>query len=244
MPLLPAQSSGRSATLLLLSALILLQSGCRPVREPAPIPPGEQGAMPAASLEVPAGYTRYRVISAESEVRVLVYRDGPMARLGHNHVLSSRSLQGDVLLGNKGQEPQVSLVLPVASFSVDQTARRADEGEDFPGAVDADAISGTSKNLLSEPLLDAARFPEIRLKSQKVTGSGPDYIMAVAIEVKGQSHDLQVPVRVEQSTNQLRATGAFTVTHEQLGLIPFTVMGGLLSVRDEMRVRFRIVARP
>jgi polyisoprenoid-binding protein YceI len=110
--------------------------------------------------------------------------------------------------------------------------------------VDADAISGTSKNLLSEPLLDAARFPEIRLKSQKVTGSGPDYIMAVAIEVKGQSHDLQVPVRVEQSTNQLRATGAFTVTHEQLGLIPFTVMGGLLSVRDEMRVRFRIVARP
>ena len=187
MPLLPAQSSGRSATLLLLSALILLQSGCRPVREPAPIPPGEQGAMPAASLEVPAGYTRYRVISAESEVRVLVYRDGPMARLGHNHVLSSRSLQGDVLLGNKGQEPQVSLVLPVASFSVDQTALRAEEGEDFPGAVDADAISGTSKNLLSEPLLDAARFPEIRLKSQKVTGSGPDYIMAVAIEVKGQS---------------------------------------------------------
>ena len=130
MPLSPAQSSRRSTGLLLLAALLLLQSGCRPVREPAPSPPGEQGATPSVSLEVPAGYTRYRVVPADSEVRVLVYRDGPMARLGHNHVLSSRSLQGDVLLGDKGNEPRVSLVLPVASFSVDQTALRAEEGKE------------------------------------------------------------------------------------------------------------------
>jgi len=234
-------SSGGSAGLLLLAALLLFLSACRPVREAAPGPPAEQ---PPVGQEIPAGYTRYGVVSAESEVRVLVYRDGPMARLGHNHVLSSRSLQGDVLVGDKGQEPRVSLVLPVAGFSVDQTELRAEEGEDFPGVVDDDAISGTKKNMLSEPLLDGARFPEIRLVSRKVTGSGPDYTMTVAIEVKGQAHDLQVPVRVAQGPKELRATGAFTVTHEELGLTPFTVMGGLLSVKDEMKLRFRIVARP
>jgi hypothetical protein len=68
--------------------------------------------------------------------------------------------------------------------------------------------------------------------------------MTVAVEVKGQMHDLQVPVRVERGQNEMRATGAFTVTHEELGLTPFTVMGGLLSVKDEIKVRFRIVARP
>ena len=233
-------SSSRSAGLLLLGALLLVQTGCRPVREVAP---GPAQAPPVLS-EIPAGYTRYRVVSGESEVRVLVYRDGPMARLGHNHVLSSRLLQGDVFLGDNGQEPRVSLVLPVASFSVDQAELRAEEGKDFPGAVDEDAISGTKKNMLSESLLDAARFPEIRLTSRKVTGSGPDYTMTVAVEVKGQTHDLQVPVRVEQGTKELRATGEFTVTHEELGLTPFTVMGGLLSVKDEIRLRFRIVARP
>ena len=244
MRFLTFRASGRSAGLLLLAALLLGQSGCRPVREVPPGTPDEQGARPPVSVEAPTGYTRYRVVSAESVVRVLVYRDGPLARLGHNHVLSSNALQGEILVGDQGQEPRVSLVLPVASFSVDEAGLRAEEGEDFPGAVDADAISGTRKNLLSEPLLDAASFPEIRLTSQKVAGSGPDYTLTVAIDVKGQTHNLQVPVRVEQSTNDLRATGAFTVTHEQLGLTPFTVMGGLLSVRDEMRVRFVIVAQP
>lgn len=238
------RSSGPLAGLLLLAALLLLQSACRPVREVAPGPTTEQGARPPVSLEAPTGYTRYRVSSEESEVRVLVYRDGPMARLGHNHVLRSRGLGGDILLGDHGEEPRFSLVLPVASFSVDETGLRAEEGDDFPGAVAEDAISGTRKNMLSESLLDAARFPEIRLMSRKVAGVAPDYTMTVAIEVKGQTHDLRVPVRVEQEAKELRATGAFTVTHEELGLTPFTVMGGLLSVKDEIRLRFRIVARP
>ena len=240
MPVPGFRSSTRSAGLLLLGALLLLQAGCRPVREVAPGP----AEVPPVPTEIPAGYTGYRVVSEESEVRVLVYRDGPMARLGHNHVLSSRSLRGDVLVGDKGQEPRVSLVLPVASFSVDQAELRAEEGEEFPGAVAEDAISGTKKNMLSEALLDGARFPEIRLTSRKVAGSAPDYTMTVAVEVKGQTHDLQVPVRVEQEAKELRASGAFTVTHKELGLTPFTVMGGLLSVRDEMKLRFRIVARP
>ncbi len=230
----------RVPAILFVFALVLLQAGCRGVRESPPT----TAEKPLITQQVPAGYTRYRVVPAESEVRVLVYRDGPMARLGHNHVLSSRSLQGDILVGDKEQEPRISLVLPVSSFSVDQAELRAEEAEDFPGAVDADAISGTRKNMLSEPLLDAARFPDIRLTSQKAEGQGPDYTMTVTVEVKGQAHELQVPVRVEQGPKELRASGAFTVTHGELGLTPFTVMGGLLSVRDEIRLRFRIVARP
>jgi polyisoprenoid-binding protein YceI len=95
------------------------------------------------------------------------------------------------------------------------------------------AIAGTRKNMLSEALLDGVRFPEIRLTSRKLAGSAPDYTMTVAVEVKGQSYELLVPVRVEQGADELRATGAFTATRAQLGLSPFTVMGGLLSVRDE-----------
>jgi len=240
MPVPGFRSSTRSAGLLLLGALLLLQAGCRPVREVAPGP----AEVPPVPTEIPAGYTGYRVVSEESEVRVLVYRDGPMARLGHNHVLSSRALQGQILLGEKGQEPRVSLVLPVASFSVDQAELRAEEGEEFPDAVADDAISGTRKNMLSEALLDGAAFPEIRLTSRSVAGRAPDYRMTVAVEVKGQTHDLQVPVQVEKGAKELRATGAFTVNHAELGLTPFTVMGGLLSVRDEIKLRFRIVARP
>ncbi len=225
---------------LLLAATLVLQTGCRPVREVAP----GATAAPPVTTAAPAGYRRYRVVAAESEVRVLVYRDGPMARLGHNHVLRSQALEGDIDLGDKGQDPRISLVVPVASFTVDQADLRQEEGEDFPGVVEDTAIAGTRKNLLSEALLDGARFPEIRLTSRQLAGSAPDYTMTVAVEVKGATHELLVPVRVEQRENELRATGAFTATHVELGLTPFTVMGGLLSVRDEIKLRFRIVARP
>jgi len=229
----------RGRLLVLTIALVLSQVGCRGVRE---TPSG--AAAPQATQPVPAGYTRYRVVAAESEIRALVFRDGPMARLGHNHVLNSRSLTGDVFLGNNGESPRFSLVLPVASFSVDESALRAEEGEEFPGEVEQDAIAGTRKNLLSEALLDGANFPDIRLTSRKVAGQAPDYTVTVSVDLKGQSHELQVPVLVEQRPDELRVTGHFIATHADLGLTPFSVLGGLLSVRDEIRLRFRIVARP
>ncbi len=230
----------RARLLFLIVALVLSQAGCRAVREA----PSGAAAQPQATQPVPAGYTRYRVVAAESEIRALVYRDGPMARLGHNHVLNSRALTGDVLIGKPGEPPRFSLVIPVASFSVDDADLRAEEGEEFPGEVEQDAIAGTRKNLLSEALLDGANFSDIRLTDRKVAGQAPDYTVTVAIEVKGYSHELQVPVFVEQRADELRVTGQFTATHADLGLTPFSVMGGLLSVRDEIRLRFRIVARP
>ena len=224
----------------LLAILLVLTAGCRPVREVA----SGSTASPAVTTAVPAGFRRYDVVAAESEIRVLVYRDGPMARLGHNHVLRSQALEGKIDLGGKGQDPRISLKVPVAGFSVDDPKLRGEEGEDFPGVVEENSIEGTRRNMLSEALLDGAHFPEIRLTSQEIAGTAPDYTMTIAVVLKGETHELTVPVRVEQRAAELRATGAFTTTHAALGLKPFTVMGGLLSVRDEIRLRFRIVARP
>lgn len=220
-------------------ALALSLVGCRAVRE---APSGAAAPPPVQPL--PAGYVRYRVVPAESEIRALVYRDGPMARLGHNHVLNSRGLQGEVLLGPQAAAPRFTLVLPVASFSVDDAALRAEEGEEFPGVVDPEAIAGTRRNLLSEALLDGANYPDIRLMGGSLAGQAPDYTVTLAVDVRGRSHELQVPVLVEQRAEELLVTGQFTATHADLGLTPFSVMGGLLSVRDEIRLRFRIVARP
>lgn len=240
MPLPRRPGFQRPSTFLIIGAFLLLQVACRPVRE---LPP-EAPQVPATHEPIPAGYTRFRVIPAESEIRALVYRDGSMARLGHNHVLNSRSLSGDVYMDAQGHDARFTLVLPVASLNVDNPDLRTEEGEEFPGAVAPGAIEGTRRNLLSDALLDAARFPKIRLTSRGVAGAAPDYMVTMAVEVNGRTHELTVPVLVERKPDSLLATGHFTVTHGELGLTPFTVMGGLLSVRDEIRIRFRILARP
>ncbi|MEO8224333.1 MAG: YceI family protein, partial [Gammaproteobacteria bacterium] len=105
-------------------------------------------------------------------------------------------------------------------------------------------IAGTRRNMLGDGVLDAGKFPEIRLTSRRVTGKSPDYVAIVAVELKGGTRELTMPVHVEQTPGELRVTGDSSVSHAALGLTPFSVMGGLLSVRDEIRLRFRIVARP
>src|ERR1035441_9801055 len=67
-------------------------AACRTVSAPpAAAPP----AIPAAPV-LRERIEHYRIDAARSQVLILVFRDGPMAKLGHNHVLSVHGLSGDV----------------------------------------------------------------------------------------------------------------------------------------------------
>jgi len=54
---------------------------------------------------------------------------------------------------------------------------------------------------------------------------------------------LDFPALVSVSDQQIVVTGIVAVTHEQLGLEPFTAVLGSLRVRDEMEIRFLVTAR-
>ena len=56
-------------------------------------PPGETAVLAEpvrTDVNVPSGAPRYSVDPQASEIRLLVYRDGPLARFGHNHVVVGR----------------------------------------------------------------------------------------------------------------------------------------------------------
>ena len=234
---------GLRAGVLLLTAGILL-AACQPTRE-SPPPTAEEPAAPRAA-PLPSGYSRLEVDTGASLLQVFVYRDGPMARLGHNHVVSTTALSGEVVLDRDGGLSRLQLVLPVASLEVDRPELRAAAGPDFPGEVPVADREGTRQNLLGEAFLDAARYPEIRLASGLAPASGVEGAVRLAVEatVRGGSYSLEVPVTVTRDGDQLEATGEISLSHGELGLKPFSVMGGLLSVRDELRLSFRIVAAP
>jgi len=52
-----------------------------------------------------------------------------------------------------------------------------------------------------------------------------------------------VPLSYELSGGTLTVTGELRLRQSELGLTPFSALMGALAVEDEMRVRFRIVAR-
>jgi polyisoprenoid-binding protein YceI len=212
--------------------------------QPKAVRPASAPTVPAVTTEVDTtGAIRYQVDSAASEVRILAYRGGAMARFGHNHVLRSNRVTGQILLHSDLGHSQVQLSLPVASLDVDDPKIREAEGPDFAAEVPEEAREGTRRNLLRAEVLDAAQFPTITLQSVAIAGTrdAPSLIMRVTI--KGVSHDVVVLATVEEQKNLLLAEGEFTILQSDFGMTPFNAALGALQVQDKLRIRFSIKAR-
>jgi hypothetical protein len=235
-------------------ALLLLSCGAPRPRQNAPGPdhgpdrvenhgPGAQAAAEAHA---------YRIDADRSELRVLVYRAGPMARLGHNHVLINRALDGQVILKAPLASSSFSFTVPVADFVVDEPQAREQEGADFPGEIPEDARTGTLHNMQSPALLDAAEFPVITVDSVALTETRDGIIATLAIKVAGHESRIDAPFTVDTKAGDghtqdgqahaLTASGSMDLRQSALGLTPFSILLGALQVQDTMRLKYKITA--
>ena len=224
----------------LLLAGVLALTACRtsPPPTPPPVP-----APPPAPVIVPERIDHYRVDDQASQVLILVYRDGRMAHLGHNHVLRVRQLSGEVVVPKDIASTTFTLEFPVAALSIDETALRAEQGEDFKATIDPASIDGTRGHMLGEKLLDAAHFPVIRLQSGPLSAEGDRWTASLSITVRDHVSTVLVPVSLSMDPESLTASGEFDLSHTQLGLTPYSVGLGAIRVAETMHVRFRVRAR-
>jgi YceI-like domain len=231
-------------------ALLLAACTVPGPRHATPQNPGESPATPPSHGRV------YRIDESRSELRILVYRAGPLAHLGHNHVMVNRSIRGVVNLADSVAETQFSMEVPAAAFVVDDAQARSEEGPDFAAAVPDDAKSGTLHNMLSTSLLDADEFPMITIKSIAVASAGAPgtsrsdlqdagaVTFTVAISVAGHESRLDVPFTLHRDSDHLSAVGSLELRQTALGLTPYSLMLGALQVQDAIRIKFNIVASP
>jgi polyisoprenoid-binding protein YceI len=97
-------------------------------------------------------------------------------------------------------------------------------------------------------VLDAARFPAITFRSQKVSGraaGGGAYELEVTgdLALHGVTQALTLPVRVEVAGDTLTATGKATIRHDQFGMKPVSAAGGSVKVKNEIQVEYRLVGK-
>lgn len=220
-------------------ALCALLIGCAATPEPS-----ERGAETVEwpSFEQPqSDESVFRVDSSASEVLIRVDPEGPMARMGHSHVVGGPVLSGMVVTGSEIQDARLDLKIDAAAIEVDRPQWRRAQG--LKPELDADAIDGTRDNLRSERVLNVAEYPEISIRSVAVTG--PDWIPTVTarIRLRGEIREVTVPVAVTRSGSSLQAIGQFELLQSDFGIEPFSAAGGALRVSDRMQIRFRIVAR-
>ena len=232
----------RVFTVALAAVAIGLQAGCAPRRAEAPSSAAPPAVTPAIAGSIPTGARVYAVDPQASQVTLRVYRAGPLARLGHNHVITSADEAG--LAWTTGELAQSGFVLrvPVAGLVVDDPAARAAAGADFPGEVPADAREGTKRNMLRPEVLDADRCPEIVVRADALRGTWERPVAEARITLRDQTRLISVPLSVERDAAVLVARGSFQVLQSDFGITPFSVAGGAIQVADPVQVSFEIRA--
>ncbi|MEJ8847694.1 YceI family protein [Variovorax rhizosphaerae] len=177
----------------------------------------------------------YRVDASRSLVVVTVRRAGSLARLGHDHVVASRSVQGFVM----PDAGRADLYIPLSELTVDEPDLRVEAALDTqPAAAD---IGGTRDNMHVK-VLETQRFPFVLIRVRSAGAADNGAMMDIAITLHGVEKSYVVPVSLRASRDELSASGQIEFNQSDFGIVPFSVLGGALQVQDRLALRFVVRA--
>lgn len=225
-----------------LGLLVLLLAACVGVKQapPTTAPPG----LPSQCI-APASHSGERLFNldrSQSTLRILTYSGGKLAHLGHNHLIASRDLWGYGVLAKTLDVSRFALCVPVHTLIVDDPQLRAAAGEAFAEKVTDSAAAGTRRNMLSDRQLDGEHYPYIVVLGRIVGEQAPQVSMELELHVRNKVHAVPVTARFEQSARSVIVSGSVQVKQTDLGIQPYTVLFGALTVRDEVDIQFDVLA--
>ena len=223
----------------LLPAVVLAACAAPPRGQapPVAVPPG---AAAGPAEPAPAGEA-WTVVASRLSVRV--YRDGPMQKLGHDHLITSEGLVGAITLGAPQSQTRFDLRVPLESLVVDDEAARAAAGGVFTAPVPQKDRDATRLNMLGAKLLDAASQDTMRLTAETLTGDSGQFEARVRVSLAGHESLVTAPFSVTVEGDRLEAHASFRLMHADLGLTPFTVALGALRVREDFDVDLTLAAK-
>jgi hypothetical protein len=214
-------------------AAALVASACAPLPPPAPRPESAAPALDEAYYRDAAEHGRpvYRIEPGESLVLIRVHRGGRLASMGHDHVVSSREPRGFIDM----EKGRCDLYVAVESLVVDDPAQRAAAG--FDSTPSESDIAGTRSNMLDK-VLEAERFPFVVVRVGALTRD----VLEAQISLHGVTRPVRIPAKIDSSPERIGVTGSFALKQTDFGIEPFSVLGGALTVQDEVELSFALRA--
>ena len=176
----------------------------------------------------------YRIDPRPSRFTVQVTAGGMLSAFGHNPVIAVRDFSGQAQVQGDALES--------ASLHVEVQASSLEVANDV-----SDKDRREMERIMQEQVLRTAENPVIAFDSSSVqaTSAGPGrYRVQITgkLALNGTTSDQTITARVIVSADRLRASGEFTLLQSTYGIEQVTVAGGVLKVKDELKVSFDIVA--
>lgn len=188
-----------------------------------------------------SGGSVFRLDPQSSTVRIFVFRGGAAARLGHNHVLSAPRFDGYVFIPKSGPaDGRFDLEFRLEELELDAPQIRSSLGGAFSTALSPSDIERARAHMLGEQNLQAQHFPLVRIHSLRIVGDAPKFAALVQVELHGQQREIWVPLQVEGLPDRITASGSFVLRQTDFSVQPFSVLGGLLMVHDEVLIEFQL----
>lgn len=181
-----------------------------------------------------SGQEILHVDPAQSLVVIEVHRAGPAGWLGHDHVVACHDLSGYVSMA----EGQSDLLVPLDQLVVDEPELRTEAG--FDTQPSQEDIRATQRNMLKETL-DSKRFPYAYIHIDRLDANNP--VLKVSISLHGMTRSYEVQAKIDNVLNGIVVEGGMTIKQTDFGIIPLSVFGGAIQVRDKLDLHFRILAR-
>lgn len=197
-----------------------------------PAPPAAQPTTAEPALQ--ASQSAHRIVAGDSLITITVRRSGPLARMGHDHVVATRQVEGYVDI----EQGRTELRFRLDQLTVDDATLRKEAGLETQPSVDA--IDGTRRNMFNK-VLKADAYPWVLVRAAFEPGT-KDKLRA-EITLHGVLREYEVPLQLREDGAAVLASGAFTVKQTDFGITPFAVFGGALAVKDELELKFAISAR-
>lgn len=232
-----------TAAVCALLAIAVLLCGCQPRTGEAPLAGQAPADWPPHDYRQAAdrGRSVYRLDTDRSRVEIRVGRAGPLARFGHEHVVVAANLEGFLALDEAAAVSRADLRFAVSGLQVDPPEARQRHGLD--GEISPEDIEGTRENLMRS-VLDPARWPYVVLTISDFSGRAGKASAAVLIEINGGRHRAMAPFSLQIESGEALVEGSLALSHGELGLEPYSALGGGLRVADEMTAHFSLVGVP
>ena len=222
-------SVARRALAALALAAVVASCAQRPAE---PVTPQATAELPRAFYDeaLRAGKAVYRVDPAQSLVVIEVRRGGTLARLGHDHVVSARNLEGFVAPDAGRADLRVAL----DGLGVDEPELRQAAGLDTqPSESD---IAGTRANML-ERVLETQKFPYSLIRVERDGDA-----LGVTLTLHGVTRAVRTPATVRVDGGLVEVSGRLEFNQSDFGITPFSVFGGAVAVQDHLALSFNVRA--
>jgi polyisoprenoid-binding protein YceI len=190
----------------------------------------------AATAPAP-GPRPFEFDAASGTLEVDVGKAGLLKAFGHEHVIAAKEFAGRILLDPEKMEDS-SVTLRVAAHSLAVADKEIS---------DADRAQVQS-TMLGDRVLDVERFPEVAFASTAVThaqksGDAWSLTLAGKLRLHGLEREVTLPVTLTIAGAELEARGEVSLLQTDYGITPVKAGGGMVKVKDDLRIRFNIHAR-